>query len=332
MSLSSEQTGAGSQALSTGSQASSQGSRGSKSGGRKGDADVGSVKIGFLGAGKMAESLITGLTKFGGIKPTQIFVSAPTTKNSSKFKTMGCHVTKRNIDLFGRYGCDVVFLACHGKVIAECYASGGSRPHPLCVNFIPNLKKPIHLLSLISGWDLNAIKAVLLNPEHPKKYQLEAHRVTANPAVAYGVGIVSIDVDPESKKLSGLVRTLLSSVGSLEAVNADQMDSACATTGAGLAFAYYFTQAMADGAFKMGLARPMANKIAAKIMESAASAVLESGKHPSELKDGVCGAGGPAIYGIHILDKAEAASGISAAVEAAFKRSQELAGKTAHAK
>jgi pyrroline-5-carboxylate reductase len=276
----------------------------------------------------MTESLIAGFVKTG-IKPEQMYVSAPSTKNSAKFKTQGCHVTKRNIDLFGRYGCDVVFLACHGKVIGDCYAAGGSRPHPLCVNFIPNLKKPIHVLSLISGWDLNAIKAVLLNPEHPKKYKLEAHRIAANPAVAYGVGIVSIDVDPESKKLSSLVRTLLSSVGSLEHVNSEQMDAACATTGAGLAFSYYFTQAMADGAFKMGLARPMANKFAAKIMESAAMAVIESGKHPSELKDGVCGAGGPAIYGIHILDKAEAASGIAAAVEASFKRSQELAGKTA---
>ena len=280
----------------------------------------------------MTQSLVTGLTKHGGVRPQQICVSAPTAKNSAALKALGCHVTKRNIDLFGRFACDVVFLCCHGKVIADCFSSGGTRPHPLCVNFIPNLKKPIHVLSLVAGWDLDAIKAVLLNPEHPKKYKLEAHRISANTAVAYGVGIVSVDVEPSCKKLSSLVRTLLSSVGELHHVQPEQMDAACAATGAGLAFAYYFTQALADGAFKMGLARPLANKFSAEIMESAAHAVLQSDRHPSELKDAVCGAGGPASYGLHILDKAEAGSGIEAAVEASFKRAMELAGKTAHAK
>ena len=319
-----------SRSVSRGSSAGSNSSRGSSSrAGGGASADVGNLKIGFLGAGKMTDSLVRGLTKYGNIKPNQIFVAAPSNKNSSKFKEMGCTVTKRNIDLFGRFACDVVFLACHGSVIAQCYSAGGTRPHPLTVNYIPNLRKPIRILSLVTGWNLEQIKQVLLNPEHPKKYQLEIHRIAVNPAVAYGVGIGSIDCDPESKKVSSVVRTLLSSVGSLDMVNAEQMDAACATTGAGLAFSYYYTQALADGGFKMGLSRTAANKFAAKIMECAALAVLESGKHPSELKDGVCGAGGPAIYGIHILDKAEAASGITAAVEASYKRSQELAG---HAK
>ena len=195
----------------------------------------------------------------------------------------------------------------------------------------PTLKKPIHVLSLISGWDINSIKAVLLNPEHPKKYQAggASHQCECGRRLRRGHRVDRCGPGVEEAVLT-VVRTLLSSVGSLEHVNSEQMDAACAVTGAGLAFSYYFTQAMADGAFKMGLARPMANKFAAKIMESAALAVLESGKHPSELKDNVCGAGGPAIYGIHILDKAEAASGIAAAVEASFKRSQELAGKTTH--
>ena len=106
-----------------------------------------------------------------------------------------------------------------------------------------------------------------------------------------------------------------------------QQDAACAVTGAGLAFCYYFIQALSDGAFKMGLERSMAVKFAAKTVACAAQSQLESGKHPGELRDAVCAPRGPAIYGIHVLDKAEVASGITAAVEGAYKRSQELAGK-----
>jgi len=103
------------------------------------------------------------------------------------------------------------------------------------------------------------------------------------------------------------------------------MDAACAVCGAGLAFSYYFIQALADGAFKMGLSREMATKFAAKTVQSATQAMLESGKHPMELRDEVCSPSGAAIYGIHVLDKADVQSGVTAAVEAAHKRADELA-------
>lgn len=151
------------------------------------------------------------------------------------------------------------------------------------------------------------------------------HRIVVNAAVAYGAGLCAVDVEPDSQKLSSLVRTLLSSVASLEHVPESQMDAACALCGGGLAFSFYFMSSMADGAFKMGLSRAMSVKLAAKTVACAASSQLESGKHPVELRDAVCAPKGAAVFGIHILDKAEVASGITAAVEAAHKRALELA-------
>ncbi|KAI1301188.1 Pyrroline-5-carboxylate reductase 3 [Halotydeus destructor] len=297
----------------------------SKSKSRKNDPELKDAKIGFIGGGKMTEMLVTGLINFAKIEPAKIFIAAPTDKNLDKFKSMGIKTTKRNIDIFGRYDCDVVFLSVHGAVVADCYKLGGTRPHPITVNYIPNMKHPIHVLSMISGWDVEKVKKVLLNPEHPDKYLLEIHRIVVNAAVAYGAGISAVDCEPDSAKLSPLVRTLLSSVSTLEHVPESQMDAACAILGAGLAFTFYFISSMADGAFKMGLSRPMAVKLAAKTVLCAAQSQLESGKHPGELRDAVCAPKGAAIYGIHILDKAEVQSGITAAVEAAHKRAQELA-------
>jgi pyrroline-5-carboxylate reductase len=289
--------------------------------------DFSNAKIGFVGAGKMTESLIQGLITYGKVEASRLHVSAPSTKNLERLKQQfsGLHVSKRNIDIFGKYDCDIVFVAVHGSVIKNCYKLGGQRPAPLTTNFIPNMKHPLYILSLVSGYDLNSIKACLLNPEHPEKYMLEMHRIVINCSCAYGLGICAVDCEPDSKKLAEPLRTMLSSVAKLEYVPESQMDAACAVCGAGLAFSYYFIQALADGAFKMGLSRAMATKFAAKTVQSATQAMLESGKHPMELRDEVCSPSGAAIYGIHVLDKADVQSGVTAAVEAAHKRAEELA-------
>lgn len=202
--MSSKSSAASSKASSVaGSKASrsSTGGRRSKKGTQ--EVDLSTAKIGFLGAGKVTESIVTGLINVAKVEPNRIYIAAPTTKNSAKFKEKGCHVTKRNIDLFARYDCNIVFLACHGAVVAQCYKMGGTRPHPLTVNFIPNMKHPLIVLSCVSGFDCQQIKKVLLNPEHPHKYMLEMHRVVINSASSYGVGIACVDVDPDSNKLSG---------------------------------------------------------------------------------------------------------------------------------
>ena len=286
-----------------------------------------SAKIGFVGAGKITESVINGLISYGKVEASRLHVSAPSTKNLERLKQLysGLHITKRNLDIFAKYNCDIVFIAVQGSVIKNCYKQGGTRPFPLTTNFIPNMKKPLYILSLVTGFSLKQIRQCLLNPEHPEKYLLEMHRIMINCSAAYGLGICAIDVEPDSKRLAEPLRTMLSTIAKLEYVAESQMDASCAICGAGLAFSYYFINAMADGAFKMGLSREVAVKFAAKTVQSAAQSLLESGKNPNELKEDVCSPAGPAIYGIHVLDKADCSSGVSAAVEAAHKRAAELA-------
>lgn len=56
--------------------------------------------------------------------------------------------------------------------------------------------------------------------------------------MAFGLGICGIDVEPDSRKLTAPIRTLLSSIATLEHIPENQMDAACAIGGSGLAFAY----------------------------------------------------------------------------------------------
>lgn len=191
--------------------------------------------------------------------------------------------------------------------------------------FYLSSQHPFFVLSLVAGFPLKSIKDVLLNPEHPEKYMLEMHRIVMNCAVAYGMGVCGVDTEPDSKKLGEPVRALLSKVARLEYIAESKMDAACACIGAGLAFSYYFINAMSDGALKIGMARNAAVKFTAKAVSCAAQTLLESGIPPNALKDEVCAPSGGAIYGLSILDKADVASAVAGAIEAALQRARSLA-------
>lgn len=201
------------------------------------------------------------------------------------------------------------------------------------------------MLSLVSGFGAANIRDCLLNPEHPDKYKIEFHRVMLNCAVAYAFGVCAIDTNPD--KLSEPVKALLSSIAKLEYVPEGQIDAACAVMGCGLCFvslvqlwgstlhsnictslvqqSYYFINSISDGALKIGLSRSTAVKFTAKTVNCATQTLLSSGRHPNELKDEVCAPSGAAIYGVNVLDKGDVGSGVSSAVEAAYRRAQSLA-------
>lgn len=103
------------------------------------------ARIGFIGSGKMTESIVCGLVNHAKIDPSRMAISAPTTNNTDRLKTQfkGLMVTKRNLDIFGKYESDIVFIAVNGNVIRHLYKLGGVRPAPLCTNYIPNLKKQL---------------------------------------------------------------------------------------------------------------------------------------------------------------------------------------------
>lgn len=101
------------------------------------------LRIGFIGSGKMTESIVMGLVNHAKVDASRMAVSAPTANNTDRLKAQfsGLKVTKRNLDIFGKYESDIVFIAVNGNVIRHLYKLGGVRPAPLCTNYIPNLKK-----------------------------------------------------------------------------------------------------------------------------------------------------------------------------------------------
>ncbi|KAH9388858.1 Glycine receptor subunit alpha-3 [Tyrophagus putrescentiae] len=206
---------AGKRGSSTGSKVEAKPSR-SRSGSRSKVASLDSARIGFIGAGRMTDSIIKGLLKAEKVKPKQIFISAKSAKNFDAFKVQGITTSTRAYDIFGKFDCDVIFMAVHGFVVRNCFKLGGTRPLALTTNFIPTRRRAIYVLSLIGGVPLSDLKQVLLNPDSENRYKVAMHRVMLNTSVAYGLGLGALDVEVDSKKCASLIRDLLQSIAKLE--------------------------------------------------------------------------------------------------------------------
>ncbi len=117
---------------------------------------------------------------------------------------------------------------------------------------------------------------------------------------------------------------LMAGTGRLSRIPEDLMSAAGAVAGCGPAFADLFMEALADGGVACGLPRAQAVELAAQMLAGAGSLLLETGKHPGELKDTVCSPGGSTIQGVRKLEAAGFRSAVMEAVIAACEKSDRL--------
>jgi len=102
------------------------------------------------------------------------------------------------------------------------------------------------------------------------------------------------------------------------------MDAVTGIAGSSPAFLYMVIDAMADAGVLNGLSREQSIKLAAQSMLGAAKMVLETGKHPDQLRDEVCSPGGTTIVGVKILEDLGMRSAMSNAVDGTIAKSREM--------
>jgi pyrroline-5-carboxylate reductase len=196
------------------------------------------------------------------------------------------------------------------------------KPHvvPAVAEEIADALTPDHLLvSLAAGVGLEALKSSLKTDRVIRVMPNTPAMVGAG-AAAYCAASGATDDD------AALVEELLGAVGKCVRVREEHMDAVTGLSGSGPAYVYVAIEALSDGAVKMGLPRQQATRLAAQTVLGAARMVLETGKHPGELKDAVTTPGGTTIAGLHALERAGVRRAFMDAVEAATQRSDQLSG------
>ena len=149
-------------------------------------------------------------------------------------------------------------------------------------------------------------------------------RMMPNTPAAVGEGMIQycmLDVDKETEQafLQAMARS-----GRLDSVEERLIDAATSVSGCGPAFAYQFIEALADGGVACGLPRGKAMEYAAQMLLGSAKMVLESGKHPGELKDAVCSPGGSTIQGVRALEEGAFRGTVMDAVIAAYEKTKNM--------
>ncbi|XP_063599294.1 uncharacterized protein LOC134775684 isoform X2 [Penaeus indicus] len=270
------------------------------------------ANIGFIGCGNMAQALLKAFVKEGLVDPSQVVASAPSDRNLSKIRPMGVKTTNDN----NRVVCesDMVFLCVKPHLLADVIEG----LDPLERNHNPLF------VSVITGFDLHTLEQMLSSIVDTPRVV----RTMPNTPCMVGQGCCVYTLGRFATSGDGSVmNSMLKSVGVSAQVPEYQIDAACGLAGSGPAYIYAAIEALADGGVKMGLPRHLAQTLAAQTVKGAATMVMETGKHPGQLKDEVCSPGGTTITAMHVLERNGLRNALISAVEASANRSKELGKK-----
>lgn len=120
------------------------------------------------------------------------------------------------------------------------------------------------------------------------------------------------------------VLTILRSFGEVEVVSEHLIDAVVSASGSSPAYVFMMIEAMADAAVADGMPRPQAYKFAAQAVMGSAKMILETGKHPGELKDMVCSPAGTTIEAVQVLEERGFRSAIIEAMRVCAEKSRNM--------
>ncbi len=265
-----------------------------------------SLKIGFIGAGKMATALAQGLVHAKIVKPGQI-VAADPFEAARKTFTAAVGAKSAATNQAVARDATVIILATKPDQVAGALAE-------IAGAFTGN-----HLLiSIAAGVTLAKLEAGL--PAGARVI-----RVMPNTPALVGAGAAGFALGKHATAADGeLAKKLLAAVGLAFQVKESLIDAVTGLSGSGPAYVYQFIEALSDGGVAAGLPRDIATKLAAQTVLGGAKMVLATGQHPGALKDQVTSPGGTTIEGLHELEKGKLRGTVMSAVRAATEKSKKL--------
>lgn len=264
------------------------------------------MQLGFIGLGNMATALIAGIVKNGIVPSDEIIGSAVHEKSRQRAEErFGIHTTSSNRKVAEQ--ADIIVLA------------------------VKPVSLPVVLEEIMDAVDENKLIISVAAGKRTKWYSeyfpkpVKIIRCMPNtPAlVQEGCTAVCKNENVTDEELQRAI-VLLESCGMTEVVSENLMDVVVGVSGSSPAYVFMFIEAMADAAVKGGMPRKQAYRFAAQSVLGSAKLMLETGRHPGELKDMVCSPGGTTIEAVEVLEKRGLRAAVMEAVDACIEKSKNL--------
>jgi len=255
----------------------------------------------------MGEALVRGLLRAGARADLIMIYDPDPTRVNLMLEEYQVRKMKSNPELIEE--AEMVVLAVKPQVINQVLQEIAE----------PARKKKPLIISIVAGVKLESIRSFLGSEVH-------LVRVMPNTPALIGEGISAYYSDQLlSEKEQEQVKLVLSALGRVVELDKEELlDAVTGLSGSGPAYIFVLIEALADAGVKMGLSRPLALILSAQTVAGAGKMVLETARHPGELKDMVTSPGGTTIAGLSVLEEGGFRGLIIRAVEQATQRSQEL--------
>lgn len=265
------------------------------------------MKIGFIGAGNMGGAIIGGIIGNRIAEPADIIVTdiykTKVNEISEKYK-----IKQGLSNEIVAAAADMLFLCVKPNVL-----------YSVIDEIKDTIKDDTIVVSIVAGQSIDTIEEAF------ERDNLKLVRVMPNTPSLVGEGMAAIvpnanaDEDDTAKVLE-----IFNSFGRAEIVAEQLMDAVTAVSGSSPAYVFMFIEAMADAAVQGGMPRAQAYTFAAQAVLGSAKMVLETGKHPGELKDMVCSPAGTTIDAVAVLEEEGMRAAVMKAMKACIDKSKAL--------
>ena len=262
--------------------------------------------IGFIGLGNMAQAIIGGILGTGIVSKEDVLGYDSLDAARDKVgDSLGIGIAEDNQDVVS--GADIVVLAVKPQVIGS-----------VIKEIAPFASEDKLFISIAPGWSLERLASVF-----GKKVKLV--RCMPNTPALVKAGMtgfcVSENVDEKDKERAV---SILESFGRAKEVPEHLMAAVTSVSGSSPAYVFILIEAMADQAVADGMSRGDAYEFAAQAVMGSAKMMLETGRHPAELKDMVCSPAGTTIEAVKILERSGFRAGVQDAMSACTRKAETM--------
>ncbi|WP_300561936.1 pyrroline-5-carboxylate reductase [Companilactobacillus sp.] len=264
------------------------------------------MKLGFIGAGKMATAIVTGVINSGAMDNADVAMYDPNPAKLEKLEEdLGINVANSNDELVK--SSDIILVAVGPKVALNILSEQKG-----------NIDASKTVVSIAAGLELHSI-AEQLNAGIPIIRLMPNINVVVNEA---GIALTSNEYVDE--KTVAEVKKLFSSVGTVYELPESQFDVFTAISGSSPAYAYLFIDSIARAAVENGMAKDIATDIASQAVLGSAKMIRDTKEEPWTLINNVSSPGGTTVAGLVNLEDNKFISTVIKGIDATIQKSNEL--------